>query len=321
MTVLEARELADDILRRIDFAIRTTPDLLWAELLVPFLEEGARIAERLRQVAGAFEILDGRPGGTVVASPGKAARCVVGAGLELVALEEGAAGNLLTAEWATSDYPPLSQAFIPEGGATPTVGYVTIEGNPSADFDGVIEITGTGAVGVGTYRLSTNGGADFGSSTTIPSTPLLLLGLTLTFAAEVGVPSSLSPPTPPATANYVTGASFSWSSRGSDKLTIKQAGIIREAFEPIPYGTALWFVEGQDPSDYLGAASWLGERPAKGSYSFSGGVDPVTMELPTEEIVTGPLDQAIAEGGTWITTWEGYAPDVVTRSPSAPRGL
>src|SRR5690606_15496832 len=140
-------------------------------------------------------------------------------GLHLTAAEPGESYNSMTAEWELGSAPPDQVApFI---SSTPMVGYLTISGNPTRDFAGVVEITSAGGVGVGEYRFSSDAGARLGAPAPRPSS-FEPAGVTVPFADEIDIPDVVPEAAGelPPVACYALGATASWASLGFDKLTL-----------------------------------------------------------------------------------------------------
>lgn len=299
-----ARQLAQTIRAEVAYIRKTAPELSWRKALLGFADVGEGIARDIDKALSAPS--------TQAHATGVDTKAVARIGpLFLEAIAPGEAYNGMTAEWQVGETHPLQGAHF-TGGDSPTVGYLLMTGNPTVDFDGVVEITATGGVGAGQYRFSADGGASWTSPATIPAS-FTYAGVTVTFADEIAVPEST-----PLTANYVYGATAEWPSRGFDRLTLTLGGIV-ETYEVVRPG-ATWFVEGGGRSKLVGAASWSSEtRPSPTTVTFAGG------SSRTVESETAPIDalpDAVARGTEWRRRWVLEISDhVVTRAVTAPSGI
>jgi hypothetical protein len=296
--------LADTIRSEVAYIRKTAPELSWSKVLRGFADIGETIARDILKALTA-------PAPRTQAS-GVDAKAVARIGpLFLEAIAPGEAYNQLTASWAIGETHPLQGGHF-EGGAEPTVGYLLISGNPTADFDGVVEITASGGVGAGQYRFSSNGGTSWTTPATIPDS-FTHAGVTVTFADEIVVPEA-----EPLTANYIDNATASWPSRGFDTLVLTLGNIV-ETYQFVRPG-ATWFVEGGGKSKLVGAASWSSEtRPSPTTVTFSGGS---SRTVETEVAPLDALPDAVARGTEWRRRWVLEISDhVVTRAATAPAGI
>lgn len=299
-----ARQLAQTIRAEVAYIRKTAPELSWRKKLLDFAAVGEGIA---RDIYKALTAPSTRSQAT-----GTDAKAVARIGpLFLEAIAAGEAYNGMTAEWQVGATHPLQGAHF-TGGDTPTVGYLLVSGNPTSDFDGVVEITSSGGVGAGQYRFSSDGGSTWTTPTTIPSS-FTHAGVTVEFADEIVVPE-----VEPITASYVDGATASWPSRGFDTLVLTLGNIV-ETYQSVRPG-ATWFVEGGGKSKLVGAASWSIEtRPSPTTATFAGGSS-LTVESETDPI--DALPDAVARGTEWRRRWVLEISDhVVTRTATQPAGI
>lgn len=300
----DAKQLAEIIRSEVTYIRKTAPELAWGKSLRDFADQGEAIARDIDKAL--------TPRTVQAQSEGVDAKAVARIGpLFLEAIAPGEAYNAMTAAWEVGDLHPVQGGHF-TGGDSPTVGYLLMTGNPTVDFDGVVEITATGGVGAGQYRFSADGGASWTSPATIPAS-FTYAGVTVTFADEIAVPEST-----PLTANYVDGATAEWPSRGFDRLTLTLGGIV-ETYEVVRPG-ATWFVEGGGKSKLVGAASWSSEtRPSPTTVTFAGGSSR-TVESESDPI--DALPDAVARGTEWRRRWVLEISDhVVTRVATAPVGI
>lgn len=316
-TELEAQHLAYAIRGELRYIAARINEVTWGNQLQPFADEGEAIAVAIERALRNVALVEDHPKQATGQNAAATARL---GPLTLTAAEVGEAYNGMTATWALGATPPEQAAGF-SGGATPTVGYVNISGNPTEDFDGVVEITADGGVGVGSYRFSDDGGQSWGSPQLIAD--FAHLGVTVTFADTIDVPDVVTEAIGelPLVANYVAPAQASWSSRGFDRLTLTHAGQ-SVSYDYLRPG-ATWFVQGSAASEFVTSAEWSAEtRPFPSTVIFSGGSSQTLP--PTDE--AGPfrrtLNDAYSAGIAWRRKWNiELSSYVVTRSPTPPPSL
>lgn len=316
-TEAEAQKLITKIRQDVRYIRHRLDELTWANQLAPFADEGERLANAMENALRDIQLVaenPKQPSGADIAATASLG------GLHLTAAEPGESYNSMMAEWELGSDPPDQVA--PFVSATQMVGYLTISGNPTQDFAGVVEITSAGGVGAGEYRFSSDAGANFTAPATIPSS-FEHAGVTVTFADEIDIPDVVPEAAGelPLVASYALGATASWASLGFDKLTLS-LGASAESFDYLRPG-ATWFTQGPARSRLIAAAEWATvTRPPTGSTTFSGGQSRVLPPLDEALYAEAELEQSYTSGLAWKRKWRvELSSHVITRSQVAPGGL
>lgn len=163
------------------------------------------------------------------------------------------------------------------------LGQVTAQGTPLLSAKVVVDIIASGAPGVGTFQVSTDGGATFSGTTTIPSNGVYTLsgfGIDLLFD---NTPAGASP-------GFIAGAEYAFQ--------IDPSNIPVTSWQPFSTGRTLAEVDADVDADFTQTVASI----AKGGYTSTASFDSNWAELLAAEFYNlAPVQATVTKGAVVLT--------------------